>query len=191
MWTFPILFLLFALGCLACAITGGGLTALGTSIPKLSNLQRAFSGVAGLGFLALALYLQQASTSEQESTSEPPPPPLLEPVVIGDRLGNRQTYERLSIEIDGARAGEIVLTSTRRTGQISLPATNRMVSYVLEGEEVSRSRDGDSVQLQLTGDGTIRLLAGGQYCVQSTRRRAADAPNVGRRILSPGDQCLP
>jgi hypothetical protein len=110
---------------------------------------------------------------------------------VGDRLGNRQTYERLSIQIDGAGANEIVLTSSRRTGQISIPATNRMASYVLYGEEVTGSADGASVQLRLVGDGTIRLLAGGRYCVKATRRRVADGPDVGRRILAPGEQCLP
>lgn len=58
-WTLPLIFAVAGVGLVIVAIVDGGLVIKELTIPSLSKGGRIISGIVGLGFLGLAIYIQQ------------------------------------------------------------------------------------------------------------------------------------
>lgn len=59
-WTLPLIFAVAGVGLVILAIVGGGLVIKEFTIPPLSKRVRTISGIVGVAFVGVAIYLQQS-----------------------------------------------------------------------------------------------------------------------------------
>jgi hypothetical protein len=195
MWTVQLVLLVFGLILIASAIVGGGLEIREIRVPKMSLIPRLLAGVVGGGCLVAALYsnFQPSETSGAGASSRNSDQNEVAnegeaPAIITDRLGRRQNYARLAVDIDGRRVGELVMTPQSRSGRLEIEPTPRVARYLLEGEE-STQFGSETIQRRLAGEGTIEITPGAHFCVHSPESRGGSDRNISYLKLVPMEMC--